>query len=136
MKKIIFVLTISLIALCTQSQTWRQSDGKLRTLNADLSLANTIPSDLIYKINGSEFKTPIPVSPKLYRNDKILGVRLVGNRLVVKYTGYVKRGEWIGRIVWKKVYNVQNGAVRLQGIVDGNYVPPKSIDEVVTFQDE
>ena len=134
--KNLIILCLIVFTFSLNAQTWRQSDGTLRTLNADLSLANTIPSDLIYKINGSEFKTRIPVSPKFYRQDKILGVRLVGDRLVVKYTGYVKRGEWIGRIVWKEVYNVQSGAVRLQGIVDGNYVPSQSIDEVVTFQDE
>ncbi len=134
--KNLIILCLIVFTFSLNAQTWRQSDGDLRTLNADLSLANIVQGDTIYKINGQEFDTRVPVSPKLYRNDKILGVRSVGNRLVVKYTGYVKRGEWIGRIVWKKVYNVQNGAVRLQGIVDGNYLPPQSIDEVVTFQDE
>ena len=134
--KNLIILCLIVFTFSLNAQTWRQSDGDLRTLNADLSLANVVPSDLVYKINGAEFTTPIPVSPKFYRQDKILGVRLVGNRLVVKYTGYVNRGEWIGRIVWKEIYNVQSGAVRLQGIVDGNYVPPQSIGEVVTFQDE
>ncbi len=131
---ILFCLIVFTFSL--NAQTWRQSDGDLRTLNSDLSLANVVPSDLVYNINGQEFTTRVPVSPKLYRSDRILGVRLVGPRLVVKYTGYVNRGEWIGRIVWKEIYHVSSGAVVLQGIVDGNYTPPESTDEQVTFQDE
>lgn len=134
--KNLVILFLVVFTFSLNAQTWRQSDGSLRTLNADLSLKNVIPSDTIYKINGAEFDTRIPVSPKLYRSDRILGVRLVGPRLVVKYTGYVKRGEWIGRIVWKEVYHVSAGVIKLQGIVDGNYTPPESIDEQVTFQDE
>ena len=136
MKKLIIFLCLIAFTFSVSSQTWRQSDGALRTLNADLSLANIVPGDLVYKINGAKFDTRAPVSPKLYKSDRILGVRLVGPRLVVKYTGHVKRGEWIGRIVWKEVYHVNAGAVKLQGIVDGNYTPPKSTDETVTFQDE
>ncbi len=131
---IIFCLVVFTFSL--NAQIWRQSDGALRTLNADLSLANVVPGDFVYKINGQKFNTRAPVSPKLYKSDRILGVRLVGPRLVVKYTGYVRRGEWIGRIVWKEVYHVSAGAVKLQGIVDGNYVPQKTTDEQVTFQNE
>ena len=55
---------------------------------------------------------------------------------MVKYTGYVRRGEWIGRIVWKEIYHVDGQEIKLQGFVDGNYVPPQSIEEKITFQDE
>ncbi len=136
MKKLIILFCLTAFVLSIDAQTWRQSDGDLRTLNTDLSLTNVVPGDLVYIINGQEFNTPVPVSPKLYKADRILGVRLVGPRLVVKYTGYVKRGEWIGRIVWKEIYHVNAGVVKLQGIVDGNYTLPQSTDETVTFQDE
>ncbi len=136
MKKLIIFLCLIAFTFSVSSQTWRQSDGDLRTLNADLSLTNVVQGDLTYNINGQEFDTRAPVSPKLYKADRILGVRLVGPRLVIKYTGYVRHGEWIGRIVWKEIYHVNAGVVKLQGIVDGNYTPPKSTDETVTFQDE
>jgi len=135
MKKLIFLFCL-LGTLTLNAQVWRQSDGSLRTLNADLTLANVVPSDLIYKINGAEFTTSIPVCPKYYRSDKVLGVALVNNRIIVKYTGYVNRGEWIGRIVWKRIYHISGGNIVLQGIVDGNYIPPQITEEQVTFQDE
>ena len=135
MKKLIFLFCL-LGTLTLNAQVWRQSDGSLRTLNADLTLANIVPSDFVYKINGAEFITPIPVCPKYYRSDKVLGIALVNNRIIVKYTGYINRGEWIGRIVWKRVYHVSGGNIVLQGIVDGNYTPPQTTEEQVTFQDE
>ena len=136
MKKLFILLTLFGFILNINAQTWKQSDGDLVPLNADLSLKNPVAADLVYKINGQEFTTPVPVSPKLYKYDRILGTKLVEGKLVIKYTGYVNRGEWIGRIVWKEIYYVDAGVIKLQGIVDGNYTPPQTTDESVTFQDE
>ena len=136
MKKLILLLCLFGIVLNNNAQTWKQADGTLKSLNADLTLKSPVKADLVYKINGEEFTTPIPVCPKYYKSDKILGVRLVSGKLIVKYYGYVKKGEWMGRIVWKEVYYVNSGVIKLQGIVDGNYTPPKTTDESVTFQDE
>lgn len=135
MKKLIFLFCL-IGTLTLNAQVWRQSDGTLRTLNADLTLANVITSDYVYTINGREFRTRIPVCPKYYRSDKLLSVKLINNRIIVKYTGYVNKAEWIGRIVWKRVYHVDGGNIVLQGIVDGNYVPPQTTEEQVSFSDE
>jgi len=136
MKKFILLLCLFGIILNSTSQVWKQSDGTLKQLNADLSLKNPVQADLVYKINGNEFTTPIPVSPKLYKEDKIIGAKLISGKLIIKYTGHIRGGEWIGRIVWKEVYQVSEGEVVLQGIVDGNYTPSKTVEESVTFQDE
>jgi len=136
MKKLILLLCLLGIFIGANSQVWEKSDGTIRALNADLTLKNPVPADKIYNINGETFKTKIPVCPKYYRHDNILGIKLTGKRLMVKYTGYVRRGEWIGRIVWKEIYHVDGQEIKLQGFVDGNYVPPQSIEEKITFQDE
>ena len=137
MKKLIFLFCLFGFIINTQCQVWRHSDGTLRNLNADLSLKLPyVPADTVYIINGQTFNIMPPVSPKRYRADDILGVRLINNRIIVKHTGYVNTKEWIGRIVWKEVYYVNNGNIELQGIVDGNYIPPQTINEQVTFGDE
>jgi len=135
MKKIILLLCL-IGAISLNAQSWKRSDGTVEALNADHSLANPNAGDLVYEINGETFNTRLPVSPKLYLSDRVLGIHIVGDKLVIKHTGYIRKSEWIGRIVWKEVYTAQNGAVELQGIVDGNYTPPQTSDERVTFSDE
>ena len=151
MKKLI-ILTLLIFAFgnCF-SQTWEKYDNTIIPLESDLTLIHvpTISVNIIdtmivdgkVAIRDTTIIVNVPkpdpatvISPYLYYSQEVLSVDIDGANLIITHKGYMKGFEWMDVIIYREVYGVVLGKMKLIKIVDGKYTAPVTIPEKTEFQ--
>jgi len=139
MKKLMILTLLTFVLGNCFSQTWEKFDNTVIPLEPDLTLIH-IPTDTIM-IGDSMVIVNVPkpdpatvVSPYLYYSQEVLSVDIDGANLVITYKGYIRGFEWMDVIVYREVYGVVSGKMKLIKIVDGKYTAPVTIPEKREFK--
>jgi hypothetical protein len=119
MKKIVLILIV-LLPFVGYSQTYTDNQGNV----FELSENNEIQNDTLF------------IGPSNFQVKQFIRTEISGDKLINYFKGYNPKSINIidnQNIVWKEIFSIQEGEIKLFEIVQGIYVPRQIVEEQILF---